>query len=82
MFPPPFPPPSKEREIGQLQQKAEEDQSVIATLQKKIRELEARIEELEEDLENERSLRSRVSHYINRHLHRPPKWCYINNLSQ
>ena len=44
-----------------MQQQVEEDQSEVAALNKKIRELQARIEELEEDLENERALRKRVS---------------------
>ena len=38
----------------------EEDASEVAALQKKIRELEAKISELEEDLENEKMARSRV----------------------
>jgi TolA-binding protein len=38
----------------------EEDASEVAALQKKIRELEAKISELEEDLENERMARQRV----------------------
>ena len=44
-----------------MQQQVEEDQSEVTALNKKIRELQARIEELEEDLENERALRKRVS---------------------
>ena len=52
---------SKDREVGSLQQKGEDDANTIATLQRKIRELEARIEEMEEDLENEKKLRTRVS---------------------
>lgn len=53
---------SKEKEITGLQQTIEEDQTNIAALQRRIRELEAKIEELEEDLENERALRKRVRH--------------------
>ena len=52
---------SKEKEIANLQQKVEEDASEAAALQKKIRELEAKISELEEDLENEKMARQRVS---------------------
>lgn len=44
-----------------MTQKGEEDTAAIAALQKRVKELEARIEELEEDLENERTMRSRVS---------------------
>ena len=51
---------SKDHEIIGLQQKAEEDANEIATLQRRIRELEAKIEELEEDLQNEKRLRTRV----------------------
>jgi peptidoglycan hydrolase CwlO-like protein len=51
----------KEKEIGALQQNIEEQASEIAALQRKVRELEAKIEELEEDLENERNNRNRVS---------------------
>ena len=51
---------SKDKEIAELGTKIEEDASVIAALHKKIRELETRIVELEEDLDNERSVRSRV----------------------
>ncbi len=51
---------SKDKEIYQLQQNADENAAEIAALQKKIRELEAKIEELEEDLENERNARTRV----------------------
>lgn len=51
---------SKDQEIVGLQQKGEEDANEIATLQRRIRELEAKIEELEEDLQNEKRLRTRV----------------------
>jgi len=53
---------SKEKEISQLQQNADENGAEIAALQKRVRELEAKIEELEEDLENERNARTRVRH--------------------
>lgn len=36
----------------------------MAALQRKIRELQARIEELEEELENEKALRSRVRDHL------------------
>ena len=44
-----------------MQQNVDEQASEIASLQRKVRELEARIEELEEDLESERNAKSRVS---------------------
>lgn len=51
---------SKEKEIAGLQQNVDDQAAEIAALQKRVRELEARIEELEEDLENERNSRNRV----------------------
>lgn len=54
---------SKDKEISALTQKGEEDAATIAGLQKRVKELEARIEELEEDLENERALRTRVCRF-------------------
>ena len=51
---------SKDKEIAALNQRSEDQQSEMAALQRKIRELQARIEELEEELENEKALRSRV----------------------
>ena len=51
---------SKDRDIVVLQQKGEDDANEIASLQRRIRELEAKIEELDEDLENEKRLRQRV----------------------
>lgn len=50
----------KEKEIGALHQGMEEQSSEIAALQRKVRELETKIEELEEDLENERNNKNRV----------------------
>ena len=50
----------KEKEIGALQQNMEDQAAEIAALQRRVRELEAKIEELEEDLENERNNRNRV----------------------
>ena len=52
---------SKEKDSNALQQYVDEQASEIASLQRKVRELEARIEELEEDLESERNAKSRVS---------------------
>lgn len=51
---------SKDKEIAALNQRSEDQQTEIAALQRKIRELQARIEELEEELESEKALRSRV----------------------
>lgn len=55
---------SKDHEIVGLQQKVEDDANEIATLQRRIRELEAKIEELEEDLQNEKRLRTRVRNQL------------------
>ncbi len=43
-----------------MAQITDENASEIASLQRKVRELEARIEELDEDLDSERNARSRV----------------------
>ena len=51
---------SKEKEIQGLQQNVDDQASEIAALQRRVRELEAKIEELEEDLENERNNKNRV----------------------
>uniref|UniRef100_A0A3Q2PPI2 Myosin heavy chain, fast skeletal muscle n=1 Tax=Fundulus heteroclitus TaxID=8078 RepID=A0A3Q2PPI2_FUNHE len=50
----------KDFEISQLLSKIEDEQSLGAQLQKKIKELQARIEELEEEIEAERSARAKV----------------------
>lgn len=50
----------KSQEISGLQQSLEDEANNVAALQKKIRELEARIEELEEELEAEKAFRKRV----------------------
>jgi chromosome segregation ATPase len=44
----------------QLSTKLEDEQSLVAHLQKKIKELQSRIEELEEDLESERNNRAKA----------------------
>ncbi len=51
---------SKDKEIASLVLKGDEDAATISALQKKIRELEAKVEELEEDLESERAIRKKV----------------------
>ena len=58
-------PNSKDREITTLQQKGEDDANEIAALLRRIRDLEAKVQELDEDLENERRLRQRVSPFYN-----------------
>uniref|UniRef100_A0A8B9JCG1 Myosin-7 n=1 Tax=Astyanax mexicanus TaxID=7994 RepID=A0A8B9JCG1_ASTMX len=47
-------------EISQLNSKIEDEQAMIAQLQKKLKELQARVEELEEELEAERAARAKV----------------------
>merc|ERR1711879_1135910 len=49
-----------EFEYNQLTTRLEDEQSLVAQLQKKIKELQARIEELEEELESERAARAKV----------------------
>ncbi|KAM9780011.1 myosin-4-like [Neosynchiropus ocellatus] len=50
----------KEFELSQLQSRLEDEQALGSQLQKKIKELQARIEELEEEIESERSSRAKV----------------------
>ncbi|TDG99538.1 hypothetical protein EPR50_G00194690 [Perca flavescens] len=50
----------KDFEISQLLSKIEDEQSLGSQLQKKIKELQARIEELEEEIEAERAARAKV----------------------
>uniref|UniRef100_A0A8C0FKS8 Uncharacterized protein n=1 Tax=Bubo bubo TaxID=30461 RepID=A0A8C0FKS8_BUBBB len=50
----------KEFEMSQLNSKIEDEQAIVMQLQKKIKELQARIEELEEELEAERAARAKV----------------------
>lgn len=50
----------KDSEIKALNSKLEDEQNLVAQLQRKIKELLARIEELEEELEAERLARSKV----------------------
>ena len=50
----------KDSEINNLNSRLEDEQSLVAQLQKKIKEQQARIEELEEELEAERQARSKV----------------------
>ncbi|XP_068452910.1 myosin-7B-like [Clinocottus analis] len=55
----------KDFESGQLQSKLEDEHSVLAALQKKIKELQTRIEELEEVLDAERAWRSKAERQRN-----------------
>ena len=48
-------------ELNNLNSKLEDEQNLVAQLRKKIKELQARIEELEEELEAERAARAKVS---------------------
>ena len=50
----------KDQEINNLSNKLEEEESLVASLKKKIKNLEARIEELEGELEAERQARVKV----------------------
>lgn len=50
----------REQEINSLSSRLEDEQGLVAQLQRKIKELQARIEELEEELDNERNARSKV----------------------
>ena len=50
----------KEGEVADLSARLEDEQNHAAQLQKKIKELQARIDELEEELDNERSNRAKV----------------------
>ena len=50
----------KDHEISNLNSRLESEQSLVAQLQKKIKELQARNAELEEELEAERAARSKV----------------------
>lgn len=50
----------KESEIHSLGTRLEDEQSLVAKLQRQIKELQARIQELEEELEAERQSRAKV----------------------
>ena len=50
----------KDQEINNLSNRLEEEESLVASLKKKIKNLEARIEELEGELEAERQARVKV----------------------
>lgn len=50
----------KEQELHSMSGKLEDEQSLVAKLQKQIKELQGRIQELEEELEAERQARSKV----------------------
>lgn len=51
----------KDTEIHSLTSRIEDEQSLVAKLQRQIKEQQARIQELEEELEAERQSRSKVS---------------------
>ena len=51
----------KENEIKTLNGKVEEMEGIIAQLQRKNKDLQARIEELEEELETEKQARMKVN---------------------
>merc|ERR1711881_536335 len=50
----------KEKDLGGLSSKLEDEQSIVAKLQKTIKEIQARVEELEEELEAERQARAKA----------------------
>ena len=50
----------KEKDSGSLMNKLEDEQSLVAKVQKTIKEIQARIEEMEEELEAERQGRAKA----------------------
>merc|ERR1712020_338253 len=50
----------KEKDLGGLSSKLEDEQSIVAKVQKTIKEVQARVEELEEELEAERQARAKA----------------------
>merc|ERR1712226_1250896 len=50
----------KEKDLGSLSSKLEDEQSIVAKTQKTIKEIGARVEELEEELEAERQARAKA----------------------
>ncbi|XP_071547363.1 myosin heavy chain, muscle-like isoform X49 [Panulirus ornatus] len=50
----------KDKEVSSLASKLEDEQGLVSKLQKQIKELQARIEELEEELEHERQARAKA----------------------
>merc|ERR1719412_375086 len=50
----------KEKDLGGLSSKLEDEQSIVAKVQKTIKEIQARVEELEEELEAERQARAKA----------------------
>lgn len=51
----------KDKELASITAKLEDEQSLVGKLQKQIKELQARIEELEEEVEAERQARAKVN---------------------
>merc|ERR1739842_80891 len=50
----------KEKDIGQLSSKLDDEQSLVAKVQKSIKEHQGRVEELEEELDAERQARAKA----------------------
>merc|ERR1711874_572003 len=50
----------KEKELAGLASKLEDEQSIVAKVQKTIKEIQGRVEELEEELEAERQARAKA----------------------
>merc|ERR1712072_1341330 len=50
----------KEKDLGGLSSKLEDEQSIVGKVQKTIKEIQARVEELEEELEAERQARAKA----------------------
>merc|ERR1719266_589672 len=50
----------KEKDLGGLSSKLEDEQSIVAKVQKTIKEIQGRVEELEEELEAERQARAKA----------------------
>ncbi|XP_009880978.1 PREDICTED: myosin-6, partial [Charadrius vociferus] len=75
-----FSSPGKDFELNTLNARIEDEQTVVAQLQKKLKELQARIEELEEELEAERTGRAKVEKLrseLSRELEEISEWLEV-----
>ena len=67
----------KEKDSGSLMSKLEDEQSLVAKVQKTIKEIQARIEEMEEELEAERQARAKAERQRS-DLTRYSSWSLVN----